>query len=228
MADWRDLGMSLSFDRLQMTPLGALLLAFGGNAVLLAVLGYLARSLLSQMLAKDLKQFEARLSQASASAAEELKHRLSLVAHEHSVRFSRLHDKQAQVLEEIFSKLLVFEDASATLALADNSTPEHLLEFGLRRAEDAGRNLAQFIRRHEIYLPVDTSRQLQALLDKVTSLLSSCSFNLVGKKLESSGRDDLFPESKDAWNSVHSYLEHEAPAVRKAVEKDFRKRLGAE
>jgi hypothetical protein len=211
-----------------MTPLDTILVAFGGNAVLLVVLGFLARSMFSQLLAKDLKQFETKLSQASATAAEELKHRLSLFAHEHNVRFSRLHEKQAQVLEEIYARLLDFEDASEAMTLATNSTPENLLEFALRRAEDAGRELAQYIRKHEIYLPSEVSAQLQALLGRVTSLLSSCSVNLLSKKLAINGKPELFPETKEAWVAVHRYLEHEAPEVRHALEADFRKRLGAE
>src|SRR5438105_5650877 len=86
----------MSNVRRHMTPLETVLITVGGNALLLAVLGYLAKSLLSQLLAKDLKHFETRLTQASAVAAEELQHRLSLVSHEHHVRFTRLHDKQAQ------------------------------------------------------------------------------------------------------------------------------------
>jgi hypothetical protein len=211
-----------------MTPLEVVLVTFGGNAILLAVLGFLARSLISQLLAKDLRQFETKLSQASVVAAEELKHRFSMIAHEHNVRFSRLHEKQAQVLEEIYAKLLDFEDASAAMTLANNDTPENLLEFALRRAEDAGRELAQYIRKHEIYLPVAVSAQLQVLLDRVTSLLSSCSFNLLSKKLANDGKPELFPETKEAWTAVHQYLEHEAPLVRRALEADFRKRLGAE
>lgn len=211
-----------------MTPLEAILVAFGGNAVLLAVLGVLARSLLSQLLAKDLKQFETKLSQASAVAAEELKHRLSLVAHEHNVKFSRLHEKQAHVLEDIYAKLLDFEDASAVMTLANNDTPENLLEFSLRKAEDAGRELAQYIRKHEIYLPTELSIQLQDLLNRVNSLLSGCSFNLISKKLANDGTPELFPETKEAWTAVHRYLEEEAPQVRRALEVDFRKRLGAE
>jgi hypothetical protein len=211
-----------------MTPMELVLIAFGGNVMLLAVLGYLAKSLMSQLLAKDLKHFETKLSQASAVAAEELKHSLSLVAHEHHVRFSHLHDKQAIVLEDIYAKLLEFEDASAALTLANNDTPENLMEFALNRAQDAGRELAQYIRKKEIYLPAAVSTQLHSLLDRVNSLLSSCSFNLLSKKLASDGKPDLFPEAKQAWTTVHQYLEHEAPSLRHSLESDFRKRLGAE
>ena len=67
-----------------MSPTDAFLLAFGGNAVLVAALAFLAKSLISQWLARDIKRFETNLRQSSDTAAEALKHRLSLVAHEHN------------------------------------------------------------------------------------------------------------------------------------------------
>ena len=210
-----------------MTPWESILLALGGNAALLVVLGLLARSLLSQYLAKDLKRFETELSQRTQLAAEELKHRLGLAAHEHHVRFSKLHERQAQVIEEIYSRVLDFEEASAALSLAGNTTPEHLLEFALRRGEDARRELAQHIRRNEIFLPESTSAQLHSLLDQVNELLAACSFNLLDKKLATGGQPEVFPEHKEAWTSVHRYLEHEAPVVRRALEAEFRKHLGS-
>lgn len=211
-----------------MTPIEALVLAVGGNAILLAAVAFLIKSLVSQWLARELKQHETDLSRASAAAAEKLKHQFSLVAHEHKVRFSRLHDKQAVVLEDIYAKLLDFEEASAVLTLASNDTSEDLLEFALRKAEDAGRELAHYVRRHEIYLPDALSRKIHALLDRVTSMLSDCSFNLLSKKLVNDGKPDLFPEAKDAWTNVHRYLEDEGPNLRRALEVDFRRLLGSE
>lgn len=211
-----------------MNPLETILLAFGGNAILLTVLGFLARSLLSQYLAKDLKQFETSLTQRTQLASEELKHRLGMAAHEHHVRFSKLHERQAQVIEDVYARILDFEDASAVLALANNGTPENLLELSLRRAEDARSELAQYIRRHEIFLPEDIAAQLHTVLERVNGLLSACSYNLMDKKLadivEGGG---YFPEHKKAWSAVHQYLDHEAPLVRKSLESEFRKRLGA-
>jgi hypothetical protein len=211
-----------------MTTLETVLAVFGGNAILIAVLGFFIKSLISQLLAKDFKLFETKLLQTAAVAAEELKHRLSLFAHERNVRFSRLHEKQSEVLEEIYAKLLDFEDASAALTLASNETPENLLEFALRRAEDSGSELAHYIRKREIYLPAALSAQLHDLLNRVTTLLSNCSFNLLSKKLAGDGRPELFPETREEWTAVHQYLEHEAPEVRRALESDFRRRLGAE
>src|SRR5436190_23317203 len=93
-----------------------ILVAFGGNALLLAALALLARSLLSQMLARDLARFQAELKAASETAATELAHRLTLVTHEHQVRFSKLHERRANALDEIFQRLVAFEGAAAPLA----------------------------------------------------------------------------------------------------------------
>lgn len=233
-----ELPVTLGFDHIStlintdvghyMNPLETIILALGSNVILLTVLGFLARSLFSQYLAKDLKQFETNLTQRTQLAAEELRHQLGMAAHEHHVRFSKLHERQAQIIEDVYARILDFEDASAALALANNDTPENLLEFSLRRAEDSRSELAQYIRQHEILLPEDTIAQLHTILNRVNRLLSACSYNLMDKKLadvvEGGG---YFPEHKEAWSAVHQYLDHEAPLVRKSLESEFRKRLGA-
>ena len=62
-----------------MEPWKALLVAFGGNVTLLFLLGYFGRSLVSQVLAKDIEKFKADLQ---------------LAAVEHQVRFSKLHERR--------------------------------------------------------------------------------------------------------------------------------------
>ena len=75
-----------------------ILLAFGGNAALLAVLGLLGKSILDKLIVRDTKQFEADLKAKSDAAIERLKNELQLKTIEHQVRFSRLHEKRAAVI----------------------------------------------------------------------------------------------------------------------------------
>jgi hypothetical protein len=70
-----------------MDPWQSILLAFGGNVVLLLVLAWLARSLGSQLLAKDIEKFKADLEAASIATTERLRHELQLAAVEHQNRF---------------------------------------------------------------------------------------------------------------------------------------------
>jgi hypothetical protein len=83
-----------------MDPLTSLLVAIGANAAILAVLGFLARSLINSWLAKDLEKFKFELKSASDTAFESLKSDLQRAAFEHQVRFSKLHEKRAEVIAE--------------------------------------------------------------------------------------------------------------------------------
>ena len=98
----------------------SLLLALGGNATLLLLLGWLARSFGSQLLAKDLEQFKAGLASASSEASERLKHELQMNSIEHEVRFSKLHERRAEVIASLYTLLVEVQCAGQNfVALVD-------------------------------------------------------------------------------------------------------------
>ncbi len=66
-------------------------MGLGGSAGVLLGLWYLGRTLISSVLAKDLEKFKADLQQAGI---------------EHQILFSKLHEKRATVIAELY-KLLV-------------------------------------------------------------------------------------------------------------------------
>lgn len=77
----------------------SILLAIGGNTVLLAVLAFVAKSLFEKVLTRDTKKFESDLKAKSDAEIERLKNQLQIRSIEHQVRFSRLHEaapKQSQ------------------------------------------------------------------------------------------------------------------------------------
>ena len=71
-----------------------ILLAFGGNAALLAVLGLLGKSMLDKLIVRDTKQFESELKAKTDATIEHLKNELQLKTIEYQVKFSRLHEKR--------------------------------------------------------------------------------------------------------------------------------------
>jgi hypothetical protein len=60
-----------------MTVWQEILVALGGNATLLIVLGFLARSLMQNLLAKDIKKFEVELKSSADAEIERLKNSLA-------------------------------------------------------------------------------------------------------------------------------------------------------
>jgi hypothetical protein len=61
---------------------------------------FLARSLFLHMLSKDTERFKAGLQLESLREMENLKSTLSLASYEHQVRFSRLYEKRANIIEK--------------------------------------------------------------------------------------------------------------------------------
>ena len=97
-----------------MQPWEVILLAVGGNAALLAVIGWLGHSLGSQLLAKDLERFKSELSATTSSTAERLKHELQMAATEHLVRYAKLHERRAEVIAELYGLLVEAQWSSQT------------------------------------------------------------------------------------------------------------------
>lgn len=83
-----------------------ILLAFGGNAALLAVLGLLGKSMLEKLITRDTKRFEAELKTKSDAVIEQLRSDLQIRSIEHQVRFARLHEKRATVIAELYGHLV--------------------------------------------------------------------------------------------------------------------------
>ncbi len=159
-----------------MTPLNQVLLALGGNATLLIVLGFLSRSLLQTWLAKDLKKFESDLQHKGSSelerlrqelksqadvSIEQMRSRLQQVVIEHQIRFSRLHEKRAGVIEQLYRRAYNLE-LSAT---------RYTSTLGRGSGEDDGQEMYRRVRtellafddyreRHRIYLSDDLDATL--------------------------------------------------------------------
>lgn len=90
-----------------------ILLAFGGNAALLAVLGYLGKSLLEKLIVRDTKLFESDLKAKTDAEIERLKNELM-----HRVESYKVQLKKSEFL---FQK--EFEAASAFAALLQSIHP---------------------------------------------------------------------------------------------------------
>jgi hypothetical protein len=202
-----------------------LLLAFGGNAALLAVLGFLAKSILEKIIARDIKRFESDLKAKSDAAIEQLKNELQLKTIEHQVRFSRLHEKRAEVIAELNGHLAeVLWEAESFLSPMQwaGEPPQD------EKHRTAMNKLAEFFRyfdKHRIYLPDDTCASLEGLVLMVRSHVLKFGSYL---RFHDSSLNESTREQKDnAWGEGWDAIKTQVPLARKALEGEFRLLLGA-
>lgn len=149
----------------------AILTAFGGVAALLALLGYLGRTAIKHWLDKDLDVHKANLRLAEVESSERLKSSLQLAAHEHQIRFTRLHEKRAEVTSKLYELLRVHMwssgNATSIVRFSGGTTQEQdMIEAEKQRVE-----VYRYFMTNRIYLPADACASIDALLEQVRRIL---------------------------------------------------------
>jgi len=186
----------------------SLLVAFGGNAALLLVLGFLGRSLMSTILTKDLEKFKADLQVAAV---------------EHQVRFSKLHEKRAEVLAELY-KLLVaatWQTTSFANPMEWAGEPNKKTQYVM--AINAIAEYFRFFDQHRIWLPADLCSPLEDFAKQLRTPTIG-----VGVYLKYEYPNDKTANEKfEAWNKAWNAVQTDIPKLRTAIEALFRTLLGA-
>lgn len=185
----------------------SLLVAFGGNAALLLVLGFLGRSLVSAVLEKDITQFKAALQQAAV---------------EHQVRFSKLHEKRAEVLAELY-KLLVaaYWQVSEFTSLAQFGDPDRKAQYV--SAINAVATYFRFFDQHRIWLPPELCDPLEGFARELRTPATNLGVYLQIER----PTEKTLKEQSEVWDKAWHAVDGDIPRLRLAIEAEFRKILGA-
>jgi hypothetical protein len=200
----------------------SLLLALGGNATLLLLLGWLARSFGSQLLAKDLEQFKAGLASASSEASERLKHELQMNSIEHEVRFSKLHERRAEVIASLYTLLVEVQWASQNfVALKDfagGPTKEEKYDTAMNKSADFSKEFDK----NRIFLPEQACVQIDEFFRGMRSKVNNFGdYVITTENTPKHGALTLYKE----WIDASSYFDEQVPAARRALETELRNML---
>jgi len=202
-----------------------ILLAFGGNAALLAVLGILGKSFLDKLIVRDTKQFESDLKAKSDATIEHLKNELQFRTIEHKVRFSRLHEKRAAVIAELYGHLVeaLWEAESFFSPMEWAGEPNKKEKH--QQAMNKLVELYRYFDKHRIYLPSEVCASLEALIQNVRSQVIKFGVWVRYEDYELTG--DSHTKKYDAWDSGWDAIKNQVPLARESLENEFRSLLGA-
>lgn len=186
----------------------ALLVAIGGNAALLLVIAFLGRSLANNLFTKDLEKFKADLE---------------VAAIEHQIRFSKLHEKRADVLAELY-KLLVLatsETRSFVSLIEWAGEPDKKQKY--QNAMNAIYDFFRFFDQHRIYIPEALCASVDDFVQKLRKPTIEFGVFVTYEHLSLRNEEARFKAWTTAWESV----ENDVPQLRSALEAEFRNLLGA-
>jgi hypothetical protein len=134
-----------------------LLQNLGIYTLMIAGLSFLARSIVLQYFSKDLERFKSTLAMA---------------AYEHQIRFSRLHEKRAKVIEETYANLVDLYDVSIRFL---DRFPYKQREEATAIVQDVLKATSRFMthfERHRIYFDSEVSGKIIRLNEAILDALN--------------------------------------------------------
>ena len=197
-----------------------ILIALGGNAAMLAVLAYLAKLFIGHRLSRDISSFQSELKATSDAAIERLKSDLQLHAIEHQVRFSRLHEKRATVIAELNSLLAEAMWAAENFFLAIKLPGEPSKREKYHATMTKLVELSRYFDKHRIYLSSEVIIPLEALVQKVRTLVTRFGVYLSWEEWQL--QDPTRADKNKAWNEGWEAIRNDIPAARRTLENEFR------
>jgi hypothetical protein len=201
-----------------------ILVATGGIAAVVLAAAWAVKTAIAAWIARDTEAFKARLKADADTEIEKLKSSLQRTATEHQVMFSRLHEKRAEVIEIVYSRLtdLYFSAQRFITTCENNPSPEKSEEFNKLR--ETFWEVFTFIEQRRIFLP-------QNLCELVDRHLGTMRRTVI--KAGVYGTIE-YPTVRTAeqiqrtFMEAYQELETDIPAARRALEEEFRRMLGVE
>ena len=200
------------------TTLGSVL----SSGVVVAAVTLLGRSIVGQVLQRDLETHRVRLESQAERSLENLRHTLQRAAVEHETRFRRLQEKRAEVLEHMYQLLeslyrYVRVRAQVNALL---QKPEAAL---FRELMERMKVIEEYYYPHAIWLSRETCNGINELLATYTPILG----------VQALMEGEITPDPSSAWRPTPQELSRKLTEVMNSVaarqtqlEDEFRGLLG--
>lgn len=192
----------------------------GGTAIGVAALAWLAKSLMTHLLSKDIEQWKAQLDAQNKLEIEKLRADLAKQALEHEVKYRRVDEKVAEHLAGIYQRLFRFyESVSNYVAIIEYSN-EPPKDAKLTTVADANGEFWEYFLPNRIYVPPKLYQEIRKVANKLADITKDFSSGL---RREEKGIGDL---EEDYWGKAFRAVQDEASPLFTTLVHEFQKRLG--
>ncbi len=190
----------------------------GGGTAFLMVSAWFIRSLMQQLISRDLERFRSDLRLSGEREIESLKSLLSIEATKEQIRFSKLQERRADVIAEAYKKLVALNSAGMVLTYDPLENDDDDLRRNADEFIDRYFEFRSFIEESAIYFPAETVRVAMKLDDLIFNLSLKIRYHSTPANVKI-----LIQRYKAAEKDIESSSKH----IRQYIESEFRKMLGA-
>jgi len=196
----------------------------GASTILLAAVAWLIRSIVSHFLSKDVATYRVELKAQSDRSLEEFRATLQERATEHQILFSRLHDKRASIIAELYAKLAETISATESFVSPAEWVGEPDKKEKYKKAMELIVDFFCYFDRRRIFLEKPLCDRVDAILDAIRSPAVEFFCYLDEPDFDPT----LAKQKRDVWIKAWRAVKKEVvPAARQSLEDEFRQLLGA-
>ena len=189
------------------------------GTLILGLVWLLCREALKRVLDKDVERFKRELDK----DVERFKTELQKAVFEHQVRFSSLHEKQAEVVAQVYASLVQVDRDVLEYVKQFTYTTDPTHEQKIAAVEASYKAFRDCFYPRQIYLPKATRERVKALANKLAGVANKMTQGLKYGKLPSSAEGEPPKDLRgEAWDDFGRQI----PQLLTALEDDFERLIG--
>ncbi len=165
--------------------------------MIVGALAYLISKLFDRGLQRDLEKFKSELD---------------VKRFEHQTKFSLVHEKRAEVIANLYSRLMKARRLMAQLTAVIQWGDQSLTEKK-KRAADACNDANDYFNEHRIYLNNGTGAKVEAILEKMNSAFIDFDTAQPGTEYR--------PDPSGLWMQANKQIKDEFPPLLEELENQF-------
>lgn len=140
------------------------------------------------------------------------------------VRFSDLHTTRAEVISEVYSRLIEFDEDVRVLTHPAIRRSELTREEEIEHAGKSGEEFRRYCRKHMIYFSPETRETMEQIISQYQDIFHDYSVNRIHEPDETRyNPNERIERITDDWESV---TENEVPELKSELEEQFQDLLG--
>lgn len=191
-------------------------------AAVVGVVGWLARSIILHLLSKDVEKFKSSLQIESQLELANLKASLESKAFEHQVRFSRLHERRAEIVGQLFAKIVALNKASSDFVRWFQNAGEIEKKDRLKNLWKTVDDFSVYFEKHSIYFEREVCEIILSFKDKLSIACTMLVSFVQEREAVELNYDQIYIE----WDKAMKMMEQEVPVIKDALADSFRELLG--
>ena len=183
-------------------------------SVIVIVIGFVARSLFSQILVKDLERFKLKLQSENDLARTRLENDLRIRLFDFQTRFSLFHQQRAEVIKELYALLSDTHDTLVNLTRMVQIRGKESLEERKRETATVHGILKKYYRQNLIFLKNEICSEIESIVDLMRRAFIDFDIAQDGSEYK--------PDRTGLWKKAWDMIAIELPPLLQHLEEELR------